>query len=927
VIYAVGYGASDQSAETEVVVVHGSTVIARGSDEAGVAALGTPRSGHNLCGYHKITGDGSNPLKLQFRCMVADDTAYIMGSTLIAIPLDDLAEDDDYFVSVQNGDTAEASTSSADVEVLSADFTLPETGDYLVLGSMEGTISTVGDSGDGWTMYLQIGGVTQKVAFEREWEDDSSSVSFSYARIHALNSGSNTIRLMGGIAQGAGETYGFRRGRLIVLNMQSFDQYDDDPLLSSDSETEVTTTYPSYTTLLTASTYTPNQEEYVLTLGNMCTRGAWLDYSQISRIRNTTDATSLCAGISSISHDTDGVLDVSTLTVAACEQFSTGKVYELHGSGYNAAVRSAYFNYPDLVIVSLTTAAAGGSYTKTLTETAVGSASRAEGGSIYGIELTEAAEGAQAPITAPPSGPAYHIDGATGDDSNDGRSSGSAWRTFQKAADVAPEGAIIYVWDYPSYAGFDLQSHVASATNPTQFIGVGSAAIINRVGNGWNHPYIYYYNSSYVHLYNIIVRGELDEVYVPGPGQYHFSPLTVINGTDNEVHNCTFNRALGSLFSSQTNRLRYYDSLFDDLARRVGSSNQHTGYVTDCLIDGNIFRDDYLVTTNWGLSNSRYTNNLFYGNLVGDTCIKFFGDQITPSNGGYEQYSPACINNIIANNTFVNTRGGAITLVSAMGGGTQPPHDNYIFNNIGIVDLDGVRGGNNSSNFVSGDNIFEEVATFDQTTIFSDPDNDDYTILDSGPAHNTGIAAYLGKPAPSIDIVGVTRPQATFFDMGAYEIYHGTGSYTKNFTETGTGTDSKTEQKWMAREFDETSIASQTLAKVGAYIRELTETARATWGLRGWWDSTPEYFEHILIEVGRGLATLARTLTMSKTLDTETATGTDTLDRTGTIITRALTETALGEDQTIDAALPAPAAHSIAMGGYVTNGTVGAETG
>ncbi len=145
VMYNMGYGVSSTSVVTSVQVVHGSSIIAESSDDG--SSSGTPESmrAASLSGYHIITGtgNGADDLKIQFLASTA--TAYIGGKTIIAIPLDDLTENTDYWKSISNSEdvvTDAAVGSSTELAGITID--LPQTGDYIVLMSAEGGADTSG---------------------------------------------------------------------------------------------------------------------------------------------------------------------------------------------------------------------------------------------------------------------------------------------------------------------------------------------------------------------------------------------------------------------------------------------------------------------------------------------------------------------------------------------------------------------------------------------------------------------------------------------------------------------------------------------------------------------------------------------------------------------------------------------------------------
>lgn len=100
VIYCGNHGGYDTSAVSELVLEHGSTVIARGVGEG--RGLYFHWDTGQTSGYYIVTGNGTDTLRFRFRCVTSSDTAYVGAMAIIAIPLTDLTENTGYFQSVSN---------------------------------------------------------------------------------------------------------------------------------------------------------------------------------------------------------------------------------------------------------------------------------------------------------------------------------------------------------------------------------------------------------------------------------------------------------------------------------------------------------------------------------------------------------------------------------------------------------------------------------------------------------------------------------------------------------------------------------------------------------------------------------------------------------------------------------------------------------
>jgi hypothetical protein len=573
VLYAISYGGNDTTSESEVIVLHGSTVIARGRDENNYGGSPSPTSmsGYNLCGSYVITGDGANGLKIQYRTDRTADTAYIKGSTLIAIPLNDLTENTDYFYAQQNGDAAAATTTNSIVAVLTDTFTLQEAGDYLVLASCEGTMSSGGGSTEGWGMGFSITGVgAQKQEMFREWEDHDASISFSYARVHTLSSGDKTLSVWGDYGQGTTAVREFRRGRIFLFNLSSFDQTVDS---FDDTETEVSSSYDTWTDLITHTDYTPAQTEYVLVIGNVFGRHTHTGRRAVmARIQNTTDATEFCDFSSGTNHDEN--FDRLTLTPIGCEQLTglVPKTYKLQVSGQSAATSSCYFKHADLIILSLTTVAAAGTYAKTFTETAKHTDTKER-------QLTmnrTHTEGFQRSLVIDtPSGPVRYVDAADGSDSYDGTAAtaqGSGvgpWKTLDYAADQIAAGTTVYVAN-GNYKGFQALSLIGTSSGWTEFVASGSNVVIDEqsdIGGSEYYPAVSVKFCEYFRIKGFKIDGTNFTFNMGAASTHKGEGMKIRGGAHVDVEDCTiYNTPRNAVKSTDCNYTRTIDCTFYGVA-------------------------------------------------------------------------------------------------------------------------------------------------------------------------------------------------------------------------------------------------------------------------------------------------------------------------------------------------------------------------
>jgi len=345
ILCSAAYGANSTSHISQAAVTYGGVTIASGSDEGSSSGSPEAMRSASLHGFYVLTGDGSSDLRIQW-CSITGGIAYIKGKSLIAIPLEDLTESEDFWFVQQNGDDAEVTTTESFVDLLTMTVNLPEDGDYLVLMSAEGWTPS-GSNSDGEQFRAVINTVVQKLPMAKEWEDDRASRSFSYVEVKNISAGNNTFEIEVGSAQGTASK-SFRRGRIVVIKTRAFDQ-----IISASEDSDITTTanHPAFDNFITQS-YTPNQQEYVVIMGNTWSNQGQNYRSVIARLENVTDNTYFSDFISDDSKDIN--IDRAMLTVFGAEEISSPKTYALQISGESSYTTAHHFQYGDLIIWSMT---------------------------------------------------------------------------------------------------------------------------------------------------------------------------------------------------------------------------------------------------------------------------------------------------------------------------------------------------------------------------------------------------------------------------------------------------------------------------------------------------------------------------------------------------------------------------------------------
>jgi parallel beta-helix repeat protein len=368
----------------------------------------------------------------------------------------------------------------------------------------------------------------------------------------------------------------------------------------------------------------------------------------------------------------------------------------------------------------------------------------------------------------------YYVS-TSGNDANPG-TSGSPWRTLQKAANTVRAGDLVLVAN-GTYAGFQVTADGTSA-QPIVFRANGGSVVVNA-RNASTPDNINIEGGNYVTVEGFIVND------APRVG------IRAVTATGVVIRNNKISRSgLDGILTGYTPQIQIIDNIAS------GSQEEHGIYVSnstspndnpvvrgnecfdnnqngmqfngDCdaggdgIISGAVIEDNIIHDNNWkgfsmiSLQNSTIRNNLVYQNGI-----------LAGAGGIHLADQPGCgkpsNNNIVANNTIHEPRIAGIRITNGSAG-------NVIFNNMVV-----------SSNAIvdeSGGNFIDPVSNIKRTSVngvFVDANAGNYSLLPESPAVDHAVFTYHGVAAPTIDMEGVTRPQGLLDDAGAYEHALATG--------------------------------------------------------------------------------------------------------------------------------------------------------
>ncbi len=352
VLYTASIGGSTVSAVPFARLQFGSTVIANVGGTG--SSSGTPNHCRSICisGYYIITGNGLDSLQFQ-KARTVIGTGYIGGQSIIAIPLDDLVENTDYFQTTQNGDTAvitSTSTTGQNQDLISLVKTT-EAADYLVLAS--GEILAGNAVGANAKIRLDIDGGNKKIDMLCNDNINQHYAGWSYAKIHTFTAASHNIAIEGQ-ANGSGSAVrSWRRGRIILIKIASFDQL----VSTSDNTVDTVGTNWTSTEVSNSHVYTANQTEDVVVIGNlMAARKQAFRYT-LTFLRDNTSGLEWSKYIG-VDHTLDDTTEVNSLTAIMHENINTSaKTYQFKRTDENNTTHNTV-DEDDIIVWSMNTVGA-----------------------------------------------------------------------------------------------------------------------------------------------------------------------------------------------------------------------------------------------------------------------------------------------------------------------------------------------------------------------------------------------------------------------------------------------------------------------------------------------------------------------------------------------------------------------------------------
>jgi parallel beta-helix repeat protein len=385
----------------------------------------------------------------------------------------------------------------------------------------------------------------------------------------------------------------------------------------------------------------------------------------------------------------------------------------------------------------------------------------------------------------------------SGNNGNSGNSWAQAWLTLQYGADHMGAGDTLWVAD-GTYVGFDMRT-TGTAANPIVFIAVGNNAVIN------------------------LPTGTTDGINVEEADYIEINGFRVINLPRNGIrlvnaHNCIVRNNYCESSFERGIFTGFTDDILIEYNECLTSDDEHGIYVSNSS-DSSIIRYNICHHNNRGgiqinadstqggdgisTGPEIYGNILYENGVFGGAAINLDGVQgaFIYNNLLYENHASGIalfqqdgaepsINATIVHNTIINASDGRWCLLIVNGSSGAQVFNNIIINQHPFrgsiaLDMDAVPEFDSDYNIVinrlsrQGDGSSVPLSTwqsygYDGNSMLADALADlfivpgsDYHLLDDAQAVDAGSSAFAF--GIDEDLQGVSRPQGSQHDIGAYE--------------------------------------------------------------------------------------------------------------------------------------------------------------
>lgn len=229
-------------------------------------------AGGRCQGIARVTGNGTDVLKYQAHVSVG--TWYAGAASIQAMSTAELTENTDFFWDETANTSTLTDLGTTMTDLLSTSFTLPDAGDYAVFMSVERGYDATAAAGEDAIVRAEVNSIaapdSDATTYAENWwdefEDDTVVDTWVLQTVQSLSAGSNTFAIRGRSADAANTT-SWRRARILVIRLDSFDQYAVTSFAAGSANGQALTNDTTLTDLTNMDpSITPNQTEDVLCL-------------------------------------------------------------------------------------------------------------------------------------------------------------------------------------------------------------------------------------------------------------------------------------------------------------------------------------------------------------------------------------------------------------------------------------------------------------------------------------------------------------------------------------------------------------------------------------------------------------------------------------------------------------------------------------
>ena len=383
----------------------------------------------------------------------------------------------------------------------------------------------------------------------------------------------------------------------------------------------------------------------------------------------------------------------------------------------------------------------------------------------------------------------FFVDGVNGNDTNDGQTEGSAWKTIQKAKNTLKSGQMVFVRG-GTYNEYGPIANSGIPGEPIIFKAFpGEKVIMDGDGFSSSQAFDFTNNNSYIVIDGFEFSNFTETIYFHGntngvrilncnfhdstPGKLGYGIIAY--GDDLVIENCKFDNIAGLAIYGGISNVHILDTTINNAARRgIYIKDYDNLNISNCKISGcgelGIMAD----VKNSLIINSEVKNNTGTGIYVGRSA-SIINSVISTTkqdpNSVYASYNIVVVSERAEIINSVIALSEQIGLYVSNGAKSCSVVNSIFYKNSG-VEINGMG----YDSLQESHNIFydpsEVIMVKDASSRVIDPnfvnaESGDFHLKGGSPAINTGLD--MSSLGIATDLEGNSRPRGAGYDIGAYE--------------------------------------------------------------------------------------------------------------------------------------------------------------